>query len=94
MELKYSLKDTVEWMYSDDWKVRLKAEYWQLMIRLEKLRYCIVNIEDSDRDIFIEQYNAMIEYMFILERKAWAYCIDLDNKSIQYLYGRKILLGT
>ncbi len=31
------LKDTVELMLSNDWKDRLKAEYWQTKIRYNKL---------------------------------------------------------
>ncbi len=31
------LKDTVDLMLSDDWKDRLKAEYWQTKIRYDKL---------------------------------------------------------
>lgn len=35
------LKDTIEGMTSDDYKERFKAEYKQLIIRLEKLRAII-----------------------------------------------------
>ena len=31
------LSDTIELMISKDWKARLKAEYWQTKIRIEKL---------------------------------------------------------
>ena len=31
------LSDTVELMISKDWKARLKAEYWQTKIRIERL---------------------------------------------------------
>lgn len=32
------LKDTIELMQSEDYKDRLKAEYWQTKIRYEKLK--------------------------------------------------------
>ena len=35
------LKDTIDLMNSSDYKDRFKAEYWQVKIRLEKLRKMI-----------------------------------------------------
>lgn len=32
-----NLSDTVELMLSNDWRARLKAEYWQTRIRIERL---------------------------------------------------------
>lgn len=101
MELKYCHKDTVEWMLSDDWKVRLKAEYWQLVIRLEGLRRAIVF---SEKDFisahlqnkssytelklsdFREQFRIMAQYKTILEKRAEMNNIDLDSDSVRYLY--------
>ena len=39
------LKDTIEMMVSDDYKERLKAEYWQTKIRHDKLRSMINKLE-------------------------------------------------
>lgn len=36
------LKDTVEMMNSDDYKERFKAEYYQLVIRYNKLKSMLV----------------------------------------------------
>ena len=32
-----TLADTIEWMTSDDWRERLLAEYWQVVIRRKAL---------------------------------------------------------
>ena len=39
--IKLDLSDTIEWMSSDDYKERLKAEYYQAVIRHDKL-VCMV----------------------------------------------------
>ena len=46
MQVKFTLEDTIEWMKSDDYKVRLKAEYWQLVIRMEKARNADLDNDD------------------------------------------------
>lgn len=52
MDLKYTLSDTTELMQSDDYKERLKAEYWQLVIRLEKLRRAFAFIASRYRTYY------------------------------------------
>ena len=42
------LKDTIEFMTSDDYKRRFVAEYWQTKIRYEKLKAFNTKIEAAD----------------------------------------------
>ena len=41
------LKDTVEMLNSEDFKERFKAEYYQLLIRLDSLTSMIINWENN-----------------------------------------------
>lgn len=84
MDIKYTLSDTIEWMQSDDYQRRLKAEYWQLVIRMERLRRAIV--ERYFMDDYIQelkpQFDIMRKYKHILEQRAIAESIDLDNDDV------------
>lgn len=90
MELKYSIEDTIEWMKSSDYKIRLKAEYWQLIIRMEKVRCATLNIGYTDLNAFnavrvedmCNQFKIMHEYKHILEKRAMYDMIDLDNQAV------------
>lgn len=85
MDLKYTLSDTIEWMQSDDYKVQLKAEYWQLVIRLEKLRRAFAHhfiANDGCADRLKPQFDIMRKYKSILENRAIAESIDLDNDDV------------
>lgn len=70
------LKDTVDLMLSEDYKDRLKAEYYQLKIRIEKLEATIKGCEsgeirtDSPLELFRQQLDYMINYKGILEQRA------------------------
>lgn len=70
------LKDTVDLMLSEDHKDRLKAEYYQLKIRIEKLEATIKGCEsgeiklDSPLELFRQQLDYMINYKGILEQRA------------------------
>ena len=44
------LKDTVEMMTSEDFKERFKAEYYQLLIRLNSLTSMLINWENNMLD--------------------------------------------
>ena len=45
------LKDTVGLMLSDNWKARLKAEYYQCEIRVQELEAAIVKLtKEAGRD--------------------------------------------
>lgn len=79
----------------DDWKIRLKAEYAELKDRFEKLHRWNVQIEvshrlqpcivekaedDLNRVLLRDQEETMERYLWILEKRAAIYGIDLLNK--------------
>ena len=86
MNIRYTLEDTIEWMRSDDYKVRLKAEYWQLVIRMERLRRALVarfhNEDLKVANALLDQFDLMKEYKHTLEQRAIAESIDLDNDDV------------
>ena len=65
-----TLEETIPLMLSNDWRDRLKAEYWQTRIRLEKLRDYERNCVEGNiaHDIYsqISQTEAMERYLAIL----------------------------
>lgn len=75
--MKYELEDTVNLMLSDDWRARLKGEYLQAKIRLERLNNAIKNnVGNVDEDYFIglqsllkKQRIDMESYVSILEAR-------------------------
>lgn len=78
-------KDTVGDMLSDDYKRRLRAEYWQLSIRCDKLEKAL-EMWGSDelhpqpkckRWIIKAQLETMKDYKGILESRAQIEDIDL-----------------
>lgn len=73
-------------MKSDDYKERLKAEYWQLVIRMERLRRAIAHFIAADgcEDRLKPQFDIMRKYKHILEQRAHAECIDLDNDDVVF----------
>ena len=78
-----SLDCTVPLMLSDDYKERFKAEYYQLLVRYNKLTNMLDNWDSLDftptcnKDIFRRQSNAMRAYLDILEERALIEKIDL-----------------
>lgn len=54
------LKNTVNLMCSDDWRARLKAEFWQNRIRLERLGHAIKYIETNNAAGFGEELRLML----------------------------------
>ena len=72
------LKDTVEMMISGDYKERFKAEFYQLLIRLDsltsmliKLKYNILDFEPKcSKEILENQVIFMQGYMNILRLRA------------------------
>lgn len=42
-----NLKDTIEMMNSEDYKERFKAEYWQLLLRLDSLAVMLIKMENG-----------------------------------------------
>lgn len=90
MNIRYTLEDTIEWMKSDDYKVRLKAEYWQLVIRMEKARNAVANFIKPElnataanrAEMLSKQFEIMKEYKKILEKRALSEHADLDNDDV------------
>lgn len=72
------LKDTIELMQSDDYKDRLKAEYYQAVIRTEKLENMLIKWEkgelnfgpSSDRAVLYAQLAFMKSYAMALWERA------------------------
>lgn len=79
------LKDTVDLMWSDDYKERMYAEYWQLKIRYEKLHKMTILFEAGKLDfkpscsleLLKKQEAAMLIYMNALEVRAAIEGVDL-----------------
>ena len=72
------LKDTIDLMNSSDYKDRFKAEYWQVKIRLEKLRKMIAKWQagtlgftpSCSLELLEEQVEPMQNYLDTLEVRA------------------------
>lgn len=72
------LRETNEMMSSDDYKERFKAEYYQVVIRYQKLK-AMLDKWDNDqleftptcpRSIYNMQIAAMTDYIAVLEARA------------------------
>ena len=68
------LKETIDLMLSENRKERLKAEYWQTKVRLEKLNTYIAKLEaggepdvDDSIDVLQAQSAAMKDYLYFLD---------------------------
>ena len=76
------LKETINEMLSDDYIDRFKAEYKQLVIRIDNLNDYIKYYKSYVKEIEIylmgKQLNAMLEYRNILELRAAIDKIDLS----------------
>lgn len=81
------LAKTCESMVSPDYKERFKAEYIQLMNRLEGLRRMLYAWDNGTlaftptcpRDLYGEQESAMRLYLIVLKRRAAIEGIELDD---------------
>ena len=88
------LKETFQFMTSNDYKERFVAEYWQTKIRYEKLRnFCnkievsqMMNSDDYPEpthncplSLLREQQASMGNYLHFLELRALIECIDLNS---------------
>ena len=79
------LKDTIDWMVSDNYEERLKAECWQLRIRWKRLHHMLNEWDEGKlefeptcpREMLQEQCNAMDEYLWSLEE-----CIGIEGIDI------------
>ena len=80
------LNDTVEFMTSDNYKERLKAEYLQLKIRVEGLRKMLIKWDAGKLDFtllcpratYLTQKRYMEEYLNQLEVRAEIEEIELE----------------
>ncbi len=72
------LRDTIVMMNSEDYKERFKAEYYQVVIRYQKLK-SMLDKWDSDqleftptcpRSTYNMQITAMTDYIAVLEARA------------------------
>lgn len=78
-----SLKETVNYMTSDDYARRFIAEFWQAVIRYKKLSHILVNWErlpftpDCPFKLLEDQADALIGYIDCLARRAMLEKIDL-----------------
>lgn len=91
--MKYALKDTIDWMLSDDFRLRMKAEYWQLIIRMDMLKKFVKkaryqenknNVDDRLICLLASQYGAMNIYRLLLEDRSSLIGIDLENDGIVF----------
>ena len=64
------LKDTVSWMLSSDWKDQLKAEYWQLRIRISNLVPKMDTDDPEERSEILWRNSTMVEYLRALEEES------------------------
>lgn len=79
------LEDTVALMASEDWKDRVKAEYWQTQIRYERLHKMVVKAEagtlpfqlNCPLELLKEQKRHMGEYLHCMEIRAEIEGVDL-----------------
>ena len=77
------LNQTVKGMISDDYKERFKAEYKQLIIRMDKLYNYMNNNEISTEEMrpLCEQVRAMIAYKRCLKQRAKILKIKLEKNN-------------
>ena len=81
------LKDTIEMMQSVDYKERFKAEYYQVVIRYQKLKAMILKWDNGDLIFFLTcsrstydlQRRAMADYIAVLEARAVMENIQLED---------------
>lgn len=80
------IEDTVPYMASTDYTVRMAAEYWQTKIRYEKLHRMLVSydagtlsFELTNVELLRDQAAAMGKYLYILEVRAEQEGINLEE---------------
>ena len=72
------LRDTIETMNSEDYKERFKAEYYQVVIRYQKLKSMLDKWDNNQleftptcpRSTYNMQIAAMTDYIAVLEARA------------------------
>ena len=84
------LADTVEMMNSSDYKERFRAEYSQLVIRVNGLKNMLDKWDRGEldftptcpREIYNDQMEYMVNYMTVLADRAYMENIDLEGLGI------------
>lgn len=79
------LRDTIKMMNSEDYKERFKAEYYQVVIRYQKLKTMLVKWDKGElnfaptcpRSTYNMQIKAMTDYIAVLEARAVMEGIEL-----------------
>lgn len=72
------LRDTIKMMNSEDYKERFKAEYYQVVIRCQKLKSMLDKWDNDQleftptcpRSTYNMQITAMTDYIAVLEARA------------------------
>ena len=80
------LKETVKMMNSADYKERFKAEYYQVVIRYQKLKTMLQKWDNGElnfnptcpRSTYNMQIKAMTDYIAALEARAVMEGVELD----------------
>lgn len=80
------LRDTVEMMNSADYKERFKAEYYQVVVRYQKLNAMLLKWDNGElnfhptcpRSTYNMQIKAMTDYIAVLEARAVMEGIELE----------------
>lgn len=79
------MEDTISYMLSVDYTLRMVAEYWQTKIRYEKLHRMLVSydagtlsFELTNVELLRDQAAAMGKYLYVLEVRAEQEGINLD----------------
>lgn len=87
VDLKDFYIKTVPYMFSDDFRLRIVAEYNQLQYRIIKLNNAINGsfLREEDKKILITQHKAMTEYRDAL----WHWILDLG---IDHAYRGELIL--
>ena len=79
------LRDTIEMMNSADYKERFKAEYYQVVIRYQKLKAMLEKWDNGElnfnptcpRSTYNMQIQAMVDYIAVLEARTVMECVEL-----------------
>ena len=80
------LKDTIQMMQSTDYKEKFKAEYYQLLLRYQKLKEILLKWDRGElefhptcpRSTYDLQIDAMKTYIAVLEARAKMEGIELE----------------
>ena len=79
------LKDTVSFMISDDYRDRIKAEYYQLVMRIDKLKKYVDSCT-GDTSIHKKQLQAMTDYLGSLCVRMVSEGVSVSKEQKQMLF--------